>query len=71
LRGRLVVDVVYAARSTALVEDARAAGLATIDGVEFLAAQGARQLERMTGRHARHETLERAARRWLGSSPST
>ena len=65
LSGRLVVDAVYAPRATALVRDARARGIATIDGVELLAAQGVLQFERMTGRAVRYETLHVAATRWL------
>jgi len=65
LSGRLVLDAVYAPQATALVADARARGLAVVDGRELLAAQAVLQFERMTGRPARYETLHAVAEQWL------
>jgi 3-dehydroquinate dehydratase / shikimate dehydrogenase len=70
LRGRAVLDAVYAPGPTALVEDARARGLAVVDGLELLAAQARLQFEHMTGRPARYETLHAAAERWLARRAS-
>jgi shikimate dehydrogenase len=61
LRGRVVVDAVYAPRPTALIRDARARGLETIDGLEMLAAQGVRQFRHMTGVDVDFELLRAAA----------
>jgi len=68
LLGRVVLDAVYADRPTPLVREARERGLAVIDGVELLAAQAALQCERMTGRRAEAELLERTAREWLAEA---
>jgi 3-dehydroquinate dehydratase/shikimate dehydrogenase len=65
LRGRVVLDAVYAPQPTALARDARARGLAVVDGLELLAAQGRLQFERMTGCATTEATLEAAARGWI------
>lgn len=62
LSGRAVLDAPYGRSDTPLVQDARASGLATFDGVDLLAAQATLQFERMTGARSRQETLRAAAR---------
>jgi shikimate 5-dehydrogenase len=49
LDGRLVYDLVYEPEDTALLVDARAAGCATIGGLDMLIAQAERQFELWTG----------------------
>ncbi len=66
LRGRLVLDAVYGVE-TPLVRDARARGLAAIDGFELLLAQAVRQFEILTGSPAAEAVLSRAGRAWLDS----
>ncbi len=66
LTGKVVLDVVYAARETPLIREARRRGLATVDGYEMLVAQAAPQFERMTGSRVSIETLLRAGAEWLG-----
>jgi len=61
LRGKLVVDAVYASRPTALTRDARARGLEVIDGLEMLAAQGVLQFRHMTGIDVEHDVFHAAA----------
>jgi 3-dehydroquinate dehydratase/shikimate dehydrogenase len=65
LTGRVVLDAVYAVRTTALVADARERGLAAIDGLAMLAAQAALQFRRMTGYDAQRALLRRAAEAWM------
>ena len=55
-----VVDLVYGAVPTALVEAARAAGVPSVDGLEVLVHQGALSLERWTGRPAPIDAMRRA-----------
>jgi shikimate dehydrogenase len=57
-----VVDLVYGATPTALCGWAEAAGAHVVDGLEVLVRQGARSLERWTGRGAPLEAMRRAAR---------
>jgi shikimate dehydrogenase len=57
-----VVDLVYRAGGTALVNAARAAGLPTVDGLEILVRQGARSLTIWTGLQAPLEAMRLAAR---------
>jgi shikimate dehydrogenase len=59
---RCVVDLVYTPTGTRLIEAARAAGAATVDGLEILVGQGALSFERFTGRPAPVETMRAAAR---------
>lgn len=66
LRGRLVVDMAYGRGPTPLVLAAREAGLAAVDGLEFLAAQAALQFAVLTGRSVPVEVLAEARDRWLG-----
>jgi shikimate dehydrogenase len=56
-----VVDMVYRPGGTALLTQARAAGCATVDGVEILVRQGARSLEGWLGRPVPLEEMRRAA----------
>jgi shikimate dehydrogenase len=48
-RHRCVVDLVYAPGGTELIAQARARGVATVDGLELLVAQGALSFEQFTG----------------------
>lgn len=58
----IVVDLVYRPGGTPLLHTAAAAGCATVDGLSILVAQGARSLERWTGRPAPRDVMERAVR---------
>jgi 3-dehydroquinate dehydratase/shikimate dehydrogenase len=69
LRGRVVLDAVYGPEPTPLVRDARARGLATIDGFDLLAEQAALQIEILTGQAAPRGTLDAALRAWRESRP--
>lgn len=57
-----VVDFVYADRSARLLDAARAAGCATVDGITILVRQGALALEMWTGRPAPVAVMDAAAR---------
>ena len=57
-----VVDMVYTPRGTALLAHARAAGCATVDGLEILARQGARSLAGWLGRPVPIDEMRRGAR---------
>jgi shikimate dehydrogenase len=59
----VVVDLVYRAGGTPLLHAAEAAGARTVDGLSILVAQGARSLERWTGRPAPRDVMEAAVRR--------
>ena len=65
LRGRLVLDMVYAPTATPLVADATAAGIEAIDGFEMHVAQAELQFRLMTGQVAPAGTMRQAGRRWL------
>jgi len=67
LRGRLVIDAVYSPRPTALIRDAKARGLQSIDGLEMLAAQGVLQFKHMTGVDVEYEVLHAAALQRISS----
>jgi shikimate dehydrogenase len=58
--GSLVVDLVYRAGGTALLEAARTRGASVIDGLEILVAQGAASFERWTGRAAPRQAMREA-----------
>lgn len=58
----VVVDLVYRPGGTPLLHAAAAAGATTVDGLAILVAQGARSLERWTGRPAPREAMDRAVR---------
>jgi shikimate dehydrogenase len=60
--GQVVVDMVYGAEPTALLEAAEQAGATTVDGVEVLVRQGALSLEIWTGREAPLAPMRAAAR---------
>jgi shikimate dehydrogenase len=57
-----VVDLVYTAASTRLIDAAAQRGVATVDGLEFLVGQGALSFERFTGRPAPVDVMRAAAR---------
>jgi shikimate dehydrogenase len=59
--GRLVVDMVYRAGGTPLLEAARTRGAGVVDGLEILVAQGAASFERWTGMDAPREAMRAAA----------
>jgi len=61
----LVYDLVYNPQETRLIREAKAAGIATLGGIEMLIAQGARQFEIWTGKRAPVEVMEEAVRRRL------
>jgi shikimate dehydrogenase len=50
--GQVVVDMVYGARRSAILEAAEAAGASTVDGIEVLVRQGARSFRIWTGLEA-------------------
>jgi shikimate dehydrogenase len=57
----LVVDLVYGPEPTALCRFAEAAGARVVEGLEVLVRQGARSLERWTGRTAPLAAMRRAS----------
>lgn len=57
-----VVDLVYRPGGTPLLHAAGEAGARTVDGLAILVAQGARSLERWTGRPAPRATMDAAVR---------
>lgn len=57
-----VVDLVYRAGGTPLFNAAGAAGVRAIDGLSFLVAQGARSLERWSGRPVSRAAMDAAVR---------
>jgi len=59
--GSLVVDMVYRAGGTSLLEAARTRGARVVDGLEVLVAQGAVSFERWTGKEAPREAMREAA----------
>jgi shikimate dehydrogenase len=58
----LVLDLVYGDERTALCRWAEASGARVVEGLEVLVRQGARSLERWTGRTAPLDAMRRAAR---------
>lgn len=58
---KLVYDLTYNPRDTRLLREARAAGCETIDGLEMLIGQGARQFEIWTGEHPDIGAMREAA----------
>ncbi len=59
--GTCVVDLVYRDEGTAFLAAARRRGADVVDGLEVLVGQGARSLERWTGRPAPRDVMRRAA----------
>jgi shikimate dehydrogenase len=59
--GSLVVDMVYRAGGTRLLEVARTRGARVVDGLEILVAQGAASFERWTGMEAPRVAMREAA----------
>ena len=57
-----VVDLVYGAEETPLSRWAKRSGARVVEGLEVLVRQGARSLERWTGRRAPLEVMRAAAR---------
>jgi shikimate dehydrogenase len=57
-----VVDLVYRSGGTPLLHAAEAAGARSVDGLAILVAQGARSLERWTGRPAPRRVMDAAVR---------
>src|SRR5690606_33754459 len=57
----MVYDLTYNPRETVLLRDAKAAGCKTLDGLAMLVAQGAKQFELWTGRHADRDAMAAAA----------
>ncbi len=57
-----VVDLVYREGGTPLLHAAEDAGVPAVDGLSFLVAQGARSLERWSGRPVSRETMDAAIR---------
>ncbi len=64
--GQAVFDIVYN-RETELLQDARRAGAAVLDGVMMLVYQGAKALEIWTSRKAPAAVMERAVREALAA----
>ncbi len=60
--GQLVMDLVYHPLHTAWLEEARACGAHTVDGLEMLVGQAGAAFERWTGCAAPYEVLREAAR---------
>jgi shikimate dehydrogenase len=58
--GICVVDLVYRDDGTAFLAAARSRGSDVVDGLEVLVGQGARSLERWTGRSAPRSVMRRA-----------
>jgi shikimate dehydrogenase len=58
--GICVVDLVYRADGTTFLAAARSRGADVVDGLEVLVGQGARALERWTGRPAPRDVMRRA-----------
>ncbi len=58
--GSLVVDLVYRAGGTQLLEAARTRGARVVDGLEILVAQGAASFERWTGKDAPRDAMRQA-----------
>jgi shikimate 5-dehydrogenase len=58
---RMVFEMVYDPRETRLLREARAAGCVTVDGLDMLVAQGARQFEIWTGQDAPRDAMRAAA----------
>jgi shikimate dehydrogenase len=59
--GSLVVDMVYRAGGTRLLDVARARGARVVEGLEILVAQGAASFERWTGIEAPRDAMREAA----------
>jgi 3-dehydroquinate dehydratase/shikimate dehydrogenase len=65
LKGRVAYDLVYNPRPTRLLREAAAAGCATLDGLDMLVEQAARQFEWWTGRRPSTDVMRAAAERRL------
>jgi shikimate dehydrogenase len=60
-RFRLVMDIVYKPLETRLLQEAKARGSATIDGLQMLIHQATAQFELWTGRPAPLAVMSQAA----------
>jgi shikimate dehydrogenase len=58
-----VIDLVYRAKTTQLLDAARAHGARTVDGLEILVQQGALSLQLWTGRQPSRDIMRQAASR--------
>jgi 3-dehydroquinate dehydratase / shikimate dehydrogenase len=67
LDGRLVYDLTYEPENTPLLRDARAAGCATLGGLDMLIAQAERQFELWTGQRPPEGVFAAAARSASGA----
>ncbi|WP_449244068.1 shikimate dehydrogenase [Desulfobacca acetoxidans] len=65
-RFQVVMDIVYQPLQTRLLREAAARGTRTIDGLQMLIHQGARQFELFTGQPSPVEIMRRAALEALG-----
>ncbi len=65
VEGPCRIDLVYNPRPTRMLRDAAAAGCATLDGLDMLVEQAARQFEWWTGRKPSTEIMRAAAERRL------
>jgi shikimate dehydrogenase len=63
----VVMDIVYAPLATRLLQEARAAGCRTVDGLAMLLYQGAAQFELWTGRPAPLEVMREALLARIGT----
>jgi 3-dehydroquinate dehydratase/shikimate dehydrogenase len=63
--GRLVYDLTYGPEESVLLQDARAAGCATLDGLPMLVKQAERQFAWWTGQRPAPGVMEAAARKRL------
>jgi|GEM_PF-35249 len=72
---QLVMDVIYNPLETRLLQEARKAGIQTLNGVEMFVRQGVEQIELWTGRKAPlallHETINTALTTLSPQSPPT
>ena len=68
VKGELVYDMVYNPPDTTLMRYARAAGAATIGGLDMLIAQARRQFFWWTGREVPAAVLERAALEFISAT---
>jgi shikimate 5-dehydrogenase len=69
--GRLVYDLIYNPRPTRLLREAAAAGCATLDGLDMLVEQAARQFRWWTGITPSTHVMRDAAIRRLAEMHSS
>jgi len=66
--GRLVYDLTYGLETSALLQEAKAAGCITLDGLPMLIAQAERQFAWWTGQRPAAGVMRAAAERKIGST---